>query len=487
MESSNLTYTQDKADTQLPPGFRFHPTDEELITYYLMRKVLDSTFTGRAIAEVDLNKCEPWDLPEKAKMGEKEWYFFSLRDRKYPTGLRTNRATEAGYWKATGKDREIFSARTSALVGMKKTLVFYKGRAPKGEKSNWVMHEYRLEGKFSYNQLPKTSKISGIYEFCSLDEWVVSRIFQKSAGGKKSSSGFSRNAYLDSVESPSLPPLLESPYTNAGAVNEESGSLESEGSAREHVSCFSTAQYNSNSSAFRPPNHHMQQQRDTADLSEIASIMRSSPYIQNLVLNDPRFSINNIRSSALPSFANLRPDNHNHVHTQQQPPFLFSQNMSAFIPSPSMSTNVSFAMDANPNQNLSDFPQNVLLRALVDQYASTNDTHTIKQCKMEPSFGAQSDKSVCNDKSLRGSAGQWVETQQRQISMENNGVSQQQQMQAQAQTQPAVNIRQAETTCLSSDMNTEISSVVCNRINRSYQVDPSSATTPVDLDSLWGY
>lgn len=78
-------------------------------------------------------------------MGEKEWYFFSMRDRKYPTGLRTNRATEAGYWKTTGKDKEIF--RASQLVGMKKTLVFYRGRAPRGEKSNWVMHEYRLESK----------------------------------------------------------------------------------------------------------------------------------------------------------------------------------------------------------------------------------------------------------------------------------------------------------------------------------------------------
>ncbi|KAF4378926.1 hypothetical protein F8388_022013 [Cannabis sativa] len=123
--------------SHLPPGFRFHPTDEELITYYLLNKVLDSSFTGRAIAEVDLNKCEPWQLPEKAKMGEKEWYFYSLRDRKYPTGLRTNRATEAGYWKATGKDREIYSSKTCSLVGMKKTLVFYRGRAPKGEKSNW--------------------------------------------------------------------------------------------------------------------------------------------------------------------------------------------------------------------------------------------------------------------------------------------------------------------------------------------------------------
>ncbi|XP_052146587.1 NAC domain-containing protein 79-like [Oryza glaberrima] len=147
----------------LPPGFRFHPTDEELVTYYLARKVSDFGFATRAIADVDLNKCEPWDLPSKASMGEKEWYFFSMRDRKYPTGIRTNRATDSGYWKTTGKDKEIFHG--GALAGMKKTLVFYRGRAPKGAKTSWVMHEYRLQSKFPY----KPAK----------DEWVVCRVFKK--------------------------------------------------------------------------------------------------------------------------------------------------------------------------------------------------------------------------------------------------------------------------------------------------------------------
>lgn len=47
----------------LPPGFRFHPTDEELITFYLASKVFNGSFCGIEIAEVDLNRCEPWELP----------------------------------------------------------------------------------------------------------------------------------------------------------------------------------------------------------------------------------------------------------------------------------------------------------------------------------------------------------------------------------------------------------------------------------------
>jgi hypothetical protein len=83
---------------------------------------------------------------ELCKIGsdeQNEWYFFSHKDKKYPTGTRTNRATKAGFWKATGRDKAIYSRHS--LIGMRKTLVFYKGRAPNGQKSDWIMHEYRLE------------------------------------------------------------------------------------------------------------------------------------------------------------------------------------------------------------------------------------------------------------------------------------------------------------------------------------------------------
>ncbi|KAK6138682.1 hypothetical protein DH2020_027572 [Rehmannia glutinosa] len=109
--------------THVPPGFRFHPTDEELVDYYLRKKIASKRIDLDVIKEIDLYKIEPWDLQELCRIGTEEqsdWYFFSHKDKKYPTGTRTNRATKAGFWKATGRDKAIYTKHS--LVGMRKTL-----------------------------------------------------------------------------------------------------------------------------------------------------------------------------------------------------------------------------------------------------------------------------------------------------------------------------------------------------------------------------
>lgn len=81
---------------------------------------------------------------ELASTGEKEWYFYCPRDRKYRNSVRPNRVTAAGFWKATGTDRPIYSSEGTKCIGLKKSLVFYKGRAARGMKTDWMMHEFRL-------------------------------------------------------------------------------------------------------------------------------------------------------------------------------------------------------------------------------------------------------------------------------------------------------------------------------------------------------
>ncbi|XVF64522.1 hypothetical protein PTKIN_Ptkin09bG0176000 [Pterospermum kingtungense] len=160
-------------ELQLPPGFRFHPTDEELVMHYLCRKCASQPIAVPIIAEIDLYKYDPWELPDLASYGEKEWYFFSPRDRKYPNGSRPNRAAGSGYWKATGADKPIGQPKP---VGIKKALVFYAGKAPKGEKTNWIMHEYRL-ADVDRSARKKNS--------LRLDDWVLCRIYNKKGAIEK--------------------------------------------------------------------------------------------------------------------------------------------------------------------------------------------------------------------------------------------------------------------------------------------------------------
>ncbi|KAM3740088.1 hypothetical protein ACB098_08G072800 [Castanea mollissima] len=166
--------------SQLPPGFRFRPSDEELIVHYLQNKVTSRPLPATIVAEIDLYKQSPWELPKKALFGEDEW---------------PNRATASGYWKASGTDKPILTSCRSECIGVKKALVFYNGRPPKAVKTDKIMDEYRLLDMRSRSQL---------------DEWVLCRvptngIISKNTSEDQDSCG---------LELPRYPPKIEVQPTN---------------------------------------------------------------------------------------------------------------------------------------------------------------------------------------------------------------------------------------------------------------------------------
>jgi len=57
----------EKLDEVILPGFRFHPTDEELVGFYLKRKVQQRPLSIELIKQLDIYKHDPWDLPSKTR------------------------------------------------------------------------------------------------------------------------------------------------------------------------------------------------------------------------------------------------------------------------------------------------------------------------------------------------------------------------------------------------------------------------------------
>ncbi|WVZ49732.1 hypothetical protein U9M48_001063, partial [Paspalum notatum var. saurae] len=137
------------------------------------------------LADVDdIYRFDPWHLPaDKAVFrAEQEWCCFCPWKGIYPNILRTCRVTISGYWKAIGADWPICSTGGGGkLLGMKKVLVFYKGRAPGGTRTAWVMHEYHLDPTTSSSSIMKNKKKT--FSCVQLDKWVLCKIFNKQSKG----------------------------------------------------------------------------------------------------------------------------------------------------------------------------------------------------------------------------------------------------------------------------------------------------------------
>ncbi|CAL1398829.1 unnamed protein product [Linum trigynum] len=159
-------------------GFRFHPTDEELIAHYLKRKMNGhDALVDQVMGEVDVYRLEPSDLPYHSLNGSSEdqvWYFFCRPDYKYKNSRRASRANESGFWKITGKPRFILARDSGDKIGVKKTLVFFykaRGDDAKPISTDWVIHEYNAT-----ERLPDQRE----YVICKLkhkgDDWTKGKV-----------------------------------------------------------------------------------------------------------------------------------------------------------------------------------------------------------------------------------------------------------------------------------------------------------------------
>ncbi|GJN14543.1 hypothetical protein PR202_gb01384 [Eleusine coracana subsp. coracana] len=119
-----------------PPGFRFYPTEEELIRFYLRGKL-----DGRRHS--DIARVIPVaDAHPRACAGGEPWFYFCRRQEREARGGRPSRTTPSGYWKAAGTPGWVYAA-DGRPIASRKTMVFYCGRAPGGTKTEWKINEYR--------------------------------------------------------------------------------------------------------------------------------------------------------------------------------------------------------------------------------------------------------------------------------------------------------------------------------------------------------
>ncbi|XP_026435786.1 NAC domain-containing protein 83-like [Papaver somniferum] len=154
---------------RIPVGFRFKPTDAELISHHLTNKITHKPLDPHHIQEVNIRDYAPWELTDMYKdhaVDGLEWYFFTKRERKYPNGNRPKRDAggRQGYWKATGTTR-LINDENGKEIGSKRTLVYYRWKNKdfpiKGTeiKTDYKKHEYVMAAPAKSAEDPGTADI----------------------------------------------------------------------------------------------------------------------------------------------------------------------------------------------------------------------------------------------------------------------------------------------------------------------------------------
>ncbi|KAL1547403.1 NAC domain-containing protein 83-like [Salvia divinorum] len=148
----------------LPIGFRFNPTDEELL-YYLKKKVWSLPLPANVIPELEAFQFNPWDLPGELK----EKRFFFCRRKRDLVSKCSSFSTDCGCWKSRGKAKQIVVAESNRVIGMVKTFGFYQGGKVK---TQWIMQELTLVGHLKTPFLNQRLMMR-------VGNWVVCRLYQR--------------------------------------------------------------------------------------------------------------------------------------------------------------------------------------------------------------------------------------------------------------------------------------------------------------------
>ncbi|KAJ4709495.1 NAC domain containing protein [Melia azedarach] len=138
----------------LEPGMVFDPTDEELVSDFLIKKASSASQGERFdfIKYIELYQHEPSELRSLAQdSGHEKRYFFTHLEKKYQ-GTNINRQVPGGFWRKTGSP-SLIKNKAGNTTARKTSLTYYeKDRTyAQPEKTNWLMKEYMLLEKQTQN------------------------------------------------------------------------------------------------------------------------------------------------------------------------------------------------------------------------------------------------------------------------------------------------------------------------------------------------
>ncbi|MCL7039690.1 hypothetical protein MKW94_026195 [Papaver nudicaule] len=198
---------QNLEDSYVPIGFKFSPTDDELISFFLKNKTeYPGEFNLPEIPETKIYEHLPQELLGTRNKGA---YFFTQRNRRHAKGSYVDRSVKEGYghWRMTGsgKGNEIKGVDGS-VIGYKNSLTFYTGKNRKeGKGTDWLMNEYVMKEKVGCNSSMK------------LDDWVICRVHLRNSCNNRQKIGSERKRIRMSAEVPG--PVQHQQYEDQFGAN----------------------------------------------------------------------------------------------------------------------------------------------------------------------------------------------------------------------------------------------------------------------------